>query len=461
MPTLRPMHRRRHAVLAAGIAVLAAAGIAIVGVATRPVAPAPAAGVEARPDLAPWVDIRWERIDPPAMGGRLNQSVYQIVEGGPGLAALGTDADGNEGAQTSIAAIWTSRDGRDWTKSRLVDGVAGPDTSEAQLIAAKPGALVVSGGVCCTVEEQRAMWWSDDGLVWERLVLPLEMQGVVFLSMAGGPDGFVGAGVSQEGNPNDPTERGELWTSPDGRNWERVDPVAAGLDLGAVSDVAWTGTHWVAVGKQAGGETWDGAVWRAPNLGRWSRVAAQDPVLVGADEVELGRVVPFAGGILAAGGRGTHEDRARCEDALGVAGPSDVVLVRSCGWLRAEHLWSADGLVWRRLQPIEAPPGGPALPRGPGARRLISHHVMAAGGPGLVVVDAESHERDLPGDMVGTWRSVDGDTWLPVGRAPQLPMGLYLNDLVVTGRTIIGIGDSEWDQPTGPDGVVWIGTVLP
>jgi hypothetical protein len=460
LPTLQPSHRRR-AALAAGIVVIAAIGIAIVAVGLRAPASPPLARVLPEPDPAPWIDIRWDRIDPPAMGGPLNQSVYQIVQGGPGMAVLGTDADGDPGAQTSMATVWTSRDGRDWVKSRLLDGVAGPDTSEAQVIAAMPGALVVSGGVCCTVEEQRAMWWSADGQAWERLVLPLEMQGVTFLSMAAGPDGFVGVGVSHLGNPNDPTEMSELWTSPTGRDWARVDPAGAGLDLGSVSDVAWTGTHWVAVGKQSGGETWDGAVWRSADLIGWSRVAAQDPALVGADEVELGRVVAFPGGILAAGGRGTHEDRVACEGLLGVAGPPDAVLVLSCGWLRTEHLWSADGLAWRRLQPIEPAPGGPALPPGPGGRRLISHRVMAPGGPGLVVVDAEAHDQDLPGDLVGTWTSVDGDTWRPVGRSPQLPMGLYLNDIVVSGRTIIGIGDSEWDQPTGPDGVVWIGTVIP
>jgi hypothetical protein len=287
------------------------------------------------------------------------------------------------------------------------------------------------------------------------------MQGVTLLAMAGGPDGFVGVGLSQEGNPNDPTERGELWTSPDGRDWNRADPVAAEIDLGHLTDVAWTGTHWLAVGKQAGGETWDGAVWRSPDLTGWSRVAARDPVLVGPDEVELDRVMPFAGGILAAGGRGTHDDRVRCEEGLGVVGQPDAILANSCGWLRAEHVWSSDGLEWRRLEPIEVAPRGPALPPGPGGRRLTSFRVMTAGGPGLVVVDEETTDQDVQGSLVGAWASVDGDAWRPVGPAPALPRGLYLNDMTVSGRTIIGIGDAGSNQADGGDGLVWIGTVLP
>ena len=245
--------------------------------------------------------------------------------------------------------------------------------------------------------------------------------------------------------------------------WEEVDPDAAGIGPGAVSGVAWTGSHWLAVGKQAGGDTWDGAVWRSPDLHGWSRVAAADRDLIGADEVELYGVIPFAGGILAMGGRGSHDDRVRCEEALGVGGLPDAVLVLSCGWLVNEHLWSADGIDWRRLPPIEPPLGGGALPPGPNGRRLISHRVIAAGGPGLVVVDAEQPRQgqEPAGDIVGTWTSIDGDDWRPVGRAPQLPIGLYLNDIVVSGRRVIGIGDSEWQQPTGPDGVVWLGTVLP
>jgi hypothetical protein len=330
------------------------------------------------------------------------------------------------------------------------------------VIAGMPGALVVFGGVCCTIE-QHAMWWSDEGTAWERLVLPLAMQDVTLLSIAGGPQGFVGVGVSHEGDPNDPAEFGEIWASPDGREWVEVDPVRAGIGPGAVVDVAWTGSHWLAVGKQAGGETWDGAAWHSADLLSWSRVAARDPALIGEDEVELHRVMPFAGGVLAAGGRGTHDDRVRCEDALGITGPPDAVLALVCGWLSMEHLWSADGLTWRRLAPVEPAFGGPALPPGPGGRRLISHRVMATGGPGLVVVDAEAQGpgQELPGDVVGTWTSIDGDAWRPVGRAPQFPIGLYLNDMVVSGRTVIGIGASEFQQPTGPDGVVWIGTVLP
>ena len=191
------------------------------------------------------------------------------------------------------------------------------------VIAAMPGALVVSGSVCCTVEEHRAMWWSDDGRDWERLVLPPEMLGVSFLSIAGGPQGFVGVGVSHVGNPNDPAEIGEMWTSPNGRVWEEVDPDAAGIGPGAVSSVAWTGSHWLAVGKQAGG---DCLGWRRVAVPRPSRLVQGGGRRPRSDRSRRGRAVwrhPVRGrdpGDRA--GAGPTMIAVRCEDALGVGGPA-------------------------------------------------------------------------------------------------------------------------------------------
>lgn len=448
--------------LAVRFAIVATAAV-IVGVISFAL---PRAGPPARDaaavDPGPWIDVRWERLDPPAMGGPLTQSMARIVAGGPGLIAIGRDAVGVDGAETSMAAVWTSSDGRSWTKHRLLDGVPAGDSSEAIGAVAGPAGVVVWGGVCCTIED-RAMWFSPDGAGWERTVLAAGLQETTFLDIATGPVGFVAGGVSRAGDPNDPDEAAELWTSPDGRTWTEIDPVAAELGAGSISDVTWTGRAWFAVGKQASGDSWDAAVWTSPDGTDWERVAVADPAITGPDEEEFGRILLLGDRLFVQGGSGSHEDRVRCEDAvgLGIVGVEDAALALSCGWLRTTHWRSDHGRTWERLGPVEPLAGGGPLPPRPDGRRLVSYRVLATGGPGLVVVDAEAHQEGLPGDVIGTWVSADGEPWRPVGKSPQFPIGLYLQDMVVVDRTIIGIGDSAWDQPNGSDGLVWIGTVLP
>ena len=451
---------RRKRLTIAGIGALVVAAVTLVLLWPRDVPePGKPGAAAVFDDPAAWRDVRWERIDPPSMGGQLTQSPVRIIRGGPGFIVLGRDAMGGEGREDTVAAIWTSNDGRDWAKHRLTEGVPPGDVAEIRLIAAGAPGIVVAGGVCCTVEDP-AMWWSADGASWERITLPPDMQDVAFYDVEAGPGGFVVAGVSLVGNPNDPDEVAELWTSPDGRSWSEVDPEAAGLGPGHVSDVTWTGDAWVAVGKQPGGETWDGAVWRSADGVAWDRIAVDDPSITGPEEEELGRVFALEHGLVALGGAGTHADRQDCEGLLrgegqrgpDIVGVADASLALSCGWLGEARWTSEDGSTWERA---------PDAPPDVGGRRLIEQRVIATGGPGLVVVGAEEPRRVVLGDHIGTWVSADGLTWGPVGLSPQFPDGLILADIVVVGRTIVGIGDSEWDQPTGSDGVVWIGTVSP
>lgn len=413
-------------------------------------------------DPGPWQDITWERIDAAAMGGPLNQSPVAIVRGGPGFIVLGQDADGVPGGERSAGAIWTSMDARTWIKQRIVDGVPAGDSAEIRLAAAGAAGILVVGGVCCSVEDA-AMWLATDAGPVERLVLPKDMRSTTFLDVEVGAGGFIAGGLRSDGDPIDPRRTAALWHSPDGRVWTAVDPVAADLGPGNIQDVLWTGEAWFAVGTRDQAGRSDGAVWRSADGATWERVAVADAAIAGPEEEALYRILPMRDGLFAQGESGTHADRVACERLLGegIVGVPDASLSLSCGWMVTTHWLSADGLTWRRAPAVQAPFAGPPLPAPPGGRRLISHRVLEVGGPGLVVVDAEEPRRADGSDSVGTWISADGATWRPVGGPGQFPRDRFLQDMVVAGRTIVGIGDDGWDQPNGTDIVVWIGSFTP
>ena len=412
------------------------------------------------PDPVPWGDITWERLDPPSMGGRLSQSPTAIEQVPGGFIVLGSDADGIDGAEQQVGTIWTSSDGRSWEQDRITDGVPPGDIAEPRLAAGGPGGVLVAGGICCSMEGP-AMWLAQGVGPLERVQLPPAVRNAWFTDIEAGPPGFVVVGATKAGDPNDPDFTGAIWTSPDGVEWSTVDPVAAGLVPGTVDDVTWTGRDWIAVGKHDDGKTSDGAVWRSDDGVTWRRIALDDPAITGPEEESLTRVVSLAdGGLFAQGGSGTHDDRVACENLLGdVVGVPGASLVLSCGWEIETHWTSPDGRTWTRAPAVAAPFDGPPLPPAPGGRRLISHRALAPGGPGLVVVDAEGTTPEGH-DLVGTWVSGDGATWRPVGEAGQIP-GAYLQDLVVTGRTIVGIAERVTGNADRSEIAVWVGTVRP
>lgn len=402
-------------------------------------------------DPIPWQGVGWVRGPDPAgaLGGPLNQSIRRIVLGGPGLVAVGTDARGLEGAQEGFGAVWLSATGADWREIELSAGVRPGDTASADHIVAGPAGLVVAGGVCCG-EERPAIWWSADGTGWERIPLPdgVGPNGQI-IDLAAGPDGYVAVGST--------ADHGAIWTSSDGRTWRSVDPSAADLLPGTMNGVARADDSWIAVGRIDGRVTADGGAWTSADLSSWHRVP-DAAALAGDDEVELYRPVPFAGGILAIGGQGTHEDRLKCEQFGADARLASIAqgdLAFSCGWTFETHYLSTDGLTWERLPdlfPRKPQPLADPLP----PHRLISWTTMVAGGPGLVVVDAELVGRADASNTSALWTSVDGRTWTRVGNGDQLPPGEIPVSVVVVGRKVVAAGEDGQ-----PDGTIWIGTVLP
>ena len=402
-------------------------------------------------DPVPWVDVQWQRAADPdrTLGGPLIQRIDRIAQGGPGFIAIGAEARGEESAQTQFGAVWLSTTGHTWQELELVAGNRPGDGASPQHVVDGPSGIVIAGSVCCE-EEGPAIWWSPDGARWERRPLPANVGRDAYIrSVAAGPEGYVAVGSAGG--------QGAIWTSVDGRNWTGVDARVADLPPGSINGVARSSDGWIAVGQIDGRATSDGGVWFSAALVGWRRLG-DAPGLAGNDEVELYRVLPFGGGILAVGGQGTHEDRLACEQ-MGhdsrIASTDPDLLALSCGWIFETHWLSLDGLEWERL-PDLFPRKPQPLPDPIPPHRLISWQTMAAGGPGLVVVDPELIGRTDSSNSSAMWTSADGRTWVRTGNGPHLPPNEQPVGLAVIGRTVLAVGERQ-----GGDGSVWIGTVQP
>jgi hypothetical protein len=347
-----------------------------------------------------------------------------------------------------MGAVFVSNNGERWRSIALDDGVGAADTSEPAGVAIGPRGLLAYGGVCCTAEE-RAIWESQDGIRWVRIPVGGDFDPARSwpARIIGTDDGWMAVG--QDG------ERAAIWISADGRIWERVGPVDGELGIGLASDVAPFGAGFVAVGTvDDAASTHDGAIWLSDDGTSWTRSGERDPGLVGPDETELSRVLPFARGLFVVGNHGSHEERVKCEQLLGVmasldAAPPPSETARSCGWGREHHWLSADGNRWQRLPPLDPLPGQPQPP----GLRPLEFRLIAAGGPGIVNLAEDNQAPD--GDS-GIWLSADGSAWQLLDAPTQLePAALQMGVASLDDR-IVAVGErSDPDGSSTP--AIWIG----
>jgi hypothetical protein len=452
------MTRRRSAILALGGIVL----IVVVLAATRaqpaaaPVAtPQPALGFPftGPPPIDPvrWDGVRWSAVPPglslpPGMqvaGMTALPGALLAFGQGPIPAGAPKPLDG----LISTGTVWISTNAVAWQAEPIVAGVPNGRVTEIHALAAGPRGIVAFGSICCGADESQAAWWSPDAETWRRAAFAAPLDGGP-VAVAAGPAGFAAVGTL---GGND-----AIWTSVDGLDWRRVAGDAAELGAGSVNDVVATKDGFIAVGQiDAERQHSDGAIWVSQGPDAWHRIAARDPSLVGPDEASLGKIVPFAGGVYAAGGTGTHNERVMCEQLLGggaVASAGGIAL--SCGWLREMNWRSPDGTAWERVDPWGRDGAYPPdFVGGPPGRAPISWQFVEAGGPGLVALPYELVEDQLEngGTEVGVWTSGDGRKWGRVATGPslggELPVGWG-----VVGRQIVVMTEK---------GAVFIGTVLP
>jgi len=256
-------------------------------------------------DAAVWTSgdgSTWSRAahDEASLGGSGDQEMTNVVVGGPGFVAVGW-----EYSEESDAAVWTSGDGLAWTRVPHDEGVFGGYCHQAMwdVVVGGPG-LVAVGSDCSHGDRDAAVWVSADGLAWSRV----PHDGAIFGgsaeqgmdSVAAGGPGLVAVGYDYSGGDWDAV----VWVSADGLTWSRVahdEAIFGGADDQEMWSVAAGGPGLVAVGYDESDGDRDAAVWTSADGLAWSRVAHDEATFGGADEQEMAAVEMSGSGLVVVG----------------------------------------------------------------------------------------------------------------------------------------------------------------
>lgn len=241
--------------------------------------------------------VRLAETDPALSTGTV--LIYGIVEGGPGLVAVGMSCedDGFPCETGPHPTVWTSVDGTAWTRTPNDPDVFGEIGSMSDVVLTDQGIVAAGGLGEFDGLGTASVWFSTDGTDWARV-----WDGspdTELLAVAAGPDGLivgVGSAVDQLGEAV-----AAVWVSTDGRNWERIAPEAAdfGSQMGLnvhMRDVAAGPSGYVAVGTEGGTRV---AIWQSLDGRSWTRVdTANQPI---GSTGALSSVAALESGWIAAG----------------------------------------------------------------------------------------------------------------------------------------------------------------
>ena len=286
------------------------------------------------PDGLVWVStdgLTWERVSDPddlAYGGKI---MGMVAAAGPGFVAGGLSCDTEERCDYGgyVAALWTSVDGRDWSRVPIDPELFGGAGEIRDLLARPSGILAIARDYAG--DGRWAVLSSPDGLTWERAWTG---------DGAGMASALAESSVGLVAIGNEPLDTGfaigAVWTSADGTEWQRVphDPEVFGDGREAtwnMIDVAAGAAGFVAVGTDGT----DAIVWISPDGVAWERVPHDPEAFSGTS---MSRVIPWGSGYLAAG-----PEQAIGEDLGGPVAGMPSAPSRPTIWV------SPDGRTWHRI----------------------------------------------------------------------------------------------------------------
>jgi hypothetical protein len=377
------------------------------------------------PEPQAWAEVTW---DEPIVQPFGAPDVLFRVDGMVGtddlLVGWGRTPMPGRNQFNDMGAIFLSRDAATWATVPVEHGVNALNASTIVDVAIGSRALIAVGGVCCD-PEAAAVWRSTDGRAWERLEVEGAFDGGGADSVLAIDDGWLMLVSLPDGSA--------VVHSADGVAWERVLEAQATRASRGIQAIARGPDGFIAVGQVEGpDESYDGAVWSSDDGRSWERLALEDQALAGDGEVYLHDVVGHAGGFLATGILGTAEQRRTCEELALLASVVDLPLPQSetatsCVSGDEQQWTSLDGRQWQRVEAGGAP--GP-----------IEFRVARPGGPGLVVL-GEASGPASPDTML--FGSDDGALWRVLSDAEPMLTDVAVA-LVVQGDEIVAVTE-HWD----------------
>jgi class 3 adenylate cyclase len=287
------------------------------------------------PDAAVWTSgngSTWTRQAPDALTEPGGQGMLGVAAGGPGFVGVGFRGNGG----TLDAAVWTSKDGREWTAVEGDPGLEGPRNEVMNRVAQTEVGLVAVGYQGLGGDRDAAAWVSDDGFAWHQAEVPeqqrdqgtQEMRGIAARGnnlVAVGEDGLSG------------NYDAAAWFSKDGTRWQRrpqPPDVFGGPGEQIMTSLVASGSGFVAVGWSTVTSDLDAQVWTSEDGMEWSRLSYDEAIFGGAEDQLLWGVAFSEGTFIAVG---------RDDDG----GGSDAAV-----WT------SEDGLDWSRTPSNESVFGG-------------------------------------------------------------------------------------------------------
>jgi actin-like ATPase involved in cell morphogenesis len=240
--------------------------------------------------------------------------------------------------------------------------------------------------------------------------------GYLLFGRGGDPEPSAGDGTPSPGSASPTT--GET-PAPTELSWTRV--AAEEASLGGANDqvmfrAAEGGPGLVGVGSDGSGGDLDAAVWTSQDGASWTRVPHEDALFGGESDQHMNSVVAGGPGLVAVGF--DHS-----------AGHSDA------------SVWaSSDGITWSRVT-------DEAMFGGAGDQTM---NRVTTGGPGLVAVGY-----DVSGGTVqaAAWTSADGASWSRVVSDPSELGGGRMRSVVALGSRLVAVGFVRSGE--NDDAAVW------
>jgi hypothetical protein len=386
--------------------------------------------------------VEWQIVDSASDGGSSATAAWAVTAGGPGFVAVGRTCQG----ETCWGGPQLSVDGLTWElvprQPALEIGAYYPTSGPgADMIgvAARADAIVAIGYAvdgAMTIDAggvfRAAVWVSPDGRTWERAADGGIFQGARFSDVAATEQGFVIVGavydrLAPQGRP----PRGAIWTSADGRAWQRV-PDGPIFDIGGYLDtgedpgsggprrVISADGAFVAAGAVCNDKGLDcrPAFWSSADGSTWERAVVEEPNTNARD------IAVTAGGYVAVGS-------ASNPGGCGVGLPCSAIVFTS-----------TDGRTWERHD-VNVPDGLIV----PDALR----DAVAVGG--RIIAIADEVEPDGQERIDGPfWSSTDGLTWTLIEGIPQDFGPSPYQPLAASPDRVVIVGDLNGRIAVSPKG---------